>query len=346
MTSSIFSSNPLVRDLVQQKRHVYQLVLKSLLLVALVLAVDRLVDAYLLQGLRQYYGLDRNVTVACIGHSRTVLGIDDVRLAKELRVPVAKFAVQGAGGADRLAMARYLVSQQHATLRLVCLDVSAYTFDDSGLSANSYKLFYPLMDEPEIASHIQACQPDSHEWLVRCVLHSARYNEANLGLALRGRWNRRENLKRNRLDLDDLRRRMQSPNAQQMRVDERGEHVFEETLDFLTSRQLQVVLVYIPTVDVLNEVDPVAHDRIRAMLAAAADARPNVFYLDYNCQYQHQHELFADGIHMNADGQRVVTDRLAKDLLAILTKGSPPVPADTVSWRATGQMPSAMAPDG
>ena len=45
------------------------------------------------------------------------------------------------------------------------------------------------------------------------------------------------------------------------------------------------------------------------MLQAYAKASPQVKFLNYNQDYEHDAKLFFDPIHMNAAGQKAITER-------------------------------------
>ncbi len=318
MTSSIFSSSPLVNDMKRHRRVLLRLAGKALLFVGLLFVADRAADAVLCDGLLKYYGLNRESAVACVGNSRTVLGINGDLLEEQLQVPVAKYAVQGAKGRDRLAMVRHLFTRQGDAVKAVVLDVGGCTFNDAGLSSNSYRLFFPFMDEASMAEYIGASCPSVGQRLLRRAVKSSRYEEATISLAARGHLGVRSNLKWAKLDLAALEHRIQRGRIQEMRFQDDAYEIFDETVRCVRSNGAKAILVYIPRVDVLNNVDRKAHDRIVTLLEDYAESHAGVFFLDYNSQYESKHQLFTDGLHLNAAGQREVTLRLAEDLQKIM----------------------------
>src|SRR4030095_15251609 len=69
---------PLLTDLRSQALPLKRFVSKAMLLLVLFLALDRVAGSILLRGLERYYGMDVPAQVLCVGHSHTVLGIDQV----------------------------------------------------------------------------------------------------------------------------------------------------------------------------------------------------------------------------------------------------------------------------
>jgi len=275
----------------------------------LLLITDRLAAMVLRHGLDHYFGLDRDATVLCVGHSRTVLGIDDALLERELRVPVAKYAINGANTQDRLAMIRQYLDH-HKSVRVLVYDVSAFTFTDKGLSSNSYKLFYPYLDDPDMSAHIRHNATSTAEVFWRQIFATLRFDETTLALAIRGYTDVRENLKIGNVNVAATCDRIAHGETRSMAIESNNVKIFEKTLDFARSRGVRVLLAYVPTLDILSNADRPAHDRAIALLTQIAAAHDGVTFLDYNTGLESRHELFFDPIHMNAAGQAIVSQRL------------------------------------
>ena len=85
-----------------------------------------------------------------------------------------------------------------------------------------------------------------------------------------------------------------------------------------------MILLYVPTLDLYNAVEPVKFAGAIRRFESYAAADSGITFLNYNLELAGRHELFYDPIHMNPEGQRVVTDRLATDLAAILARYNTP----------------------
>jgi len=292
--------------------------LKAIILVSLIICIDQIISLVCRRGLDDYYTLAQPAQILCVGHSQTVLGIDKVRIEKELGLHVAKFALEGANTADRLALIRYYFARQPHSVKVVVYDVSAFTFTSAGLSSNSYQLLFPFMENDGVREFIRKnCQSWSEYWL-RIVFRAPRYNESSIALAVRGYLGYWGNLKMGSIDIIRLKNDISHGRFRRIKFDNDNIQVFKETIAFVREHGIPIVLVNIPTVDLLNQAEPEKYRMAIEKLQEFSVRDKGVIFLDYCRDYEHQHGLFYDTIHMNADGQRIVTERLIADLRRIL----------------------------
>jgi hypothetical protein len=311
-------SCPLFQDLRQQKSALVRFAWKGVLLVGLFLLADRGLGMFLLAGLKTYYGLDRPAEILCIGHSQTVLGIDKIELEKRLGMHVAKYAVEGANTADRFVMLRHYLSAQPKSVRTVLIGVDARSFADKGLSSASYTLLFPFIDDSEVRPYIKANCRSGFEYALRRILMAPRFGETPLSLAVRGHTRNWTNLKFGQVNIPNLEKEIGQGRFRRIAFNADNLHVFEETLRYARGRHIQVVLVYIPTVDVLNHAEPELHRKAISIFQSYAEADSGIVFLNYNQDYENRHELFFDSVHLNPQGRDLVTNRLAMDLRQVL----------------------------
>ncbi len=294
---------------------------KYLLFGTIFLAGDRLFSSLLARGIERCYGMDEPAEVLCIGHSHTALGIDGPGLSDHLGLRVAKFALNGANAADRLTMIKHSWETGHSNVKLIVYDVDAHTFTGQGLSLNSYALFYPFMDSPSAQAYVRQAAPFWEYWMRR-IVRLTRFDLDSCNASAKG-WLRVDgNFKRGTVDLARLKSNIERGEIRPISFDPECIDYVEQTLDFIASKGIRCVLLYIPTVDVLNQVEPENYDKAIAMLRSYADRYDTVTFLDYNQLFAHRHELFYDPIHLNSEGRAVVTKQLAKDLATILGRGA------------------------
>ena len=312
------SQIPLIDDLrVEAPR--LQAIVRPLLLFAVCLGLaDFGLDRLLYAGLERYFGMKGETALLCVGHSRTVLGIDRARLQTLSGLRTAKFAVNGANGVDREVMLRYFVSR-HPEVKLVVYDVESSSFNASELSSNSYRLFFPFIDQPDMRRYLarEAASP-MDVWLRRFI-RTARYDETTLWLAVRGWLSNDRNLKFSTLNERRELGRIAEGRSRPVRIDAHGLQTFRSTVAFLRDRGIRLLLVDMPTADLLNAVDPEAREGVRRLFRDMAAENPGVVYLDLSYEYESRHELFYDMIHVNAAGQGIVTERIAEAARCILT---------------------------
>ena len=115
--------------------------------------------------------------------------------------PVAKYAIQGATTADRLAMIRHAFDRHPGRVRAVVYGVNAHLFSDRGLSSNSYRLFLPYMDAPAYRSYVRAHCPSAGEFALRLLLRCSRFEPVTATLAWRGYTRDWRSLKRGTVDV-------------------------------------------------------------------------------------------------------------------------------------------------
>jgi len=298
-------------DLSTLKRFGLRFVLFTLMLLALDFGV-----AFVLEdGLRRYYGMNSEADVLCIGHSRTVLGIDADLLAEKLGVGVVKYAVNGANTTDRFAMIRHFLGE-HPEVRLIIYDVESTTFSNDGLSSNSYRLFFPFMDDPSMGAYLRPQCHDATEFYLRKFFRTARYDEATFALSIRGFTGRHENLKFGRFDARRATRWIEQGKNRPVKIDPSNLRIFTEMIEYTRSRGVALLLVDMPQVDILNRAELPESETISAIFRSAASKYPHVMYLDLKRVYEHRHEVFYDMIHMNAAGQALVTENIATSIKA------------------------------
>jgi hypothetical protein len=280
--------------------------------------VDFAVGSVLSRGLERYFGLDAGAQILLVGHSHTVLGVDKERLEALTGLRVAKYAREGANMADREVMIRHYLERHPDSVRFVVFGVDAHSFTAAGLSKNSYQLFLPFMADPTVRDFLAAQDTiGGLEWWLRRVLHTARFNETTLALAVRGLQGNWRNYKRGQVDLARLEKQIAKGDFRRIAFNAAELAHFEAMREFLRAQGIALILAYYPTVDVFNRADPERFTEAMALLAGYANPEQGVWLLDYNVEYAGRHELFFDPIHLNVDGQAVITERLASDLNAL-----------------------------
>ena len=308
---------PLVDDLKRQKAVLKPFVVKLIIFTVCLFVADRILAGVLQSGVDKYFGLDRPAEVLLVGHSHTVLGVDKVGLENRLGMRVAKYARQGANLHDRLAMIRQYVHKHPDAVKTIVYDVDAHIFTTEGLSRNSYRLFYPFMDNPVVKAHILKANPDSSEMLLRTALKTSRFSEVTLGLSVRGHLGKWTNLKFGTLNTARLKQDIRNGNFRQISFDPKARNLFDKTLEYIHDRGITLVLAYIPTVDLYNQAEPEKYEKSVNLLKKAAERYPNTYFVNYNPELADRHDIFFDRFHMNPKGQELVTSLLAEDILKL-----------------------------
>jgi hypothetical protein len=290
---------------------------KLLVWFILLIVADRILFGVLATGFDKYFGLDKQNEIVFIGNSRTALGVDHRLIEKQTGVRCAKFALNGANANNRLAMAKHALATQ-TECQAIVFDVSGYSFNDRNLSAAAYTLLYPYLDSEPIGQHINDTAVDWSEPLIRQLFCSTRFNSTTLGLAVRGWLGRDDNLKFSSVDMADVQHRINVGNVQSLLATEDGKQLFLDTIDTVSNQDRKIVLLHLPVVKLLNDQDRVNHDANILIMQNIADSNPNVFYLDYNTPNESNLEIMHDGIHLNANGKKVISEKIANELSTLV----------------------------
>lgn len=290
-------------------------ILSILLITITALLVDYLCDRVMLHGINAFYGLNQHSEILLIGHSHLMLATDKERIEKELHTTVSKYTREGVNVSDRKIMVfQYLSSDYSDSLKICLYGVDLCTFTGKGLSQNSYQLFYPFMDNDIIEGYIKQNATFSDYWLHK-LLRVSRYNDDGIkGGAIRGWRKDWSNRKNGLVDIETYKKILENGDERHIMMEEELMTEFKETVKMLTDRGVKVILVNTPTLDLLNDYEPEKYDLIVKWFANFASENDGVEYWDFNPEYSSRHELFNDRLHLNANGQQVITTEIINRL--------------------------------
>ncbi len=271
---------------------------------AILLVLDLTGSALLKRGLELYYGLAKDADLLIVGHSRTVLGIDQEILEQKLHCSVAKYAIEGTSLVDHREMIeQYLDAHPHSVKALVYI-VDDYTFG-KGLGQNQYRLFYPFMESPNIAKHIRSNSTGWPEYVARKYLRLLRFSDTNLqSLARMGFMGKRELAPDLRINLPALQSRIAKLKLDdQKKILPGNVELYDSIIRLARGRYARVVLFYLPFIDLINDDEYADHDKGLAIFRASAAQDPGVLLIEIDAAYSHRHDLFSDATHPNRLGR-------------------------------------------
>ena len=301
-------------DLMNQRSNVVKRFWQFMLFMILLIISDRVVGLVLLNGEEKYFGLSEPAQILLVGYSHLELGVDKLLLERELKKPVAKYTMAGSTLRDRKLMVEHYLNRNPESVKLVIFDVDSHLFNTGGLSSNSYKLFYPFMDDPAVAGFVKGQASSLSEYGLRTLLHTTRYNDATLGLAIRGHLHNWQNYKHGQVNIDLLKLQIMEGKHPTIDLNQEQMDIFQSTIEILRARGIKVLLFYVPTLDIYNEVEPQKHEQATAVFESMAANDSGVYFLDYNPYFSNNHDIFRDPVHVNAEGQKLVSDRLVQDI--------------------------------
>jgi hypothetical protein len=299
------------------------IIYKVLLLLIFFLIGDFAIFRVLKAGLDLYYGMNKPAEVLCIGNSHTVSGIDTARIEREMGIPVAKYATSGINTFDRFWMLQQFV-ESHPLVKVVVYDVDPRMFWSEDLSFASYALLMPYMDDPAISHYIKQ-EGGWQEYYTSRLLRTARFQDHTIVQALRGLAGKIDVEQSSKVNVNDFSKYLERENrwSRKIRINPESLKIFQNSVAYLTGRDIKVVLIFIPLIDLVNDLDPGNQEKVVAIFQETAGKNKNVYFLDYNRDYQHNHVLFYDPWHLNQEGKELLTGRFINDLQPLLSFKKP-----------------------
>lgn len=301
----------------KDNNHILKYIGKFSLFILLFFTVDFCISFFLADGLKKYYGLNTPSEILMVGHSHTMLGLDKYKIEESIHCKVAKYAIEGANVQDRLTMIKHFLHQNGDSVKIITYDVDAFFITGEGLSKNSYKLFYPFMDDPYIDEYLRMETKSCYEYLIKKWIRTSRFTDLNLNGSLRGHFGFYSNLKFGVIDTLAYKKKIYDNDFVKITFDKSLQQKFEEVLKLVSEKNIKLVLLVIPTIDILNRTEPEKYNKAISLLQEYSKKYKNVYFLNYNDELAKRHDLFFDPVHLNQKGNKVVSERLIKDLKKI-----------------------------
>lgn len=139
--------------------------------------------------------------------------------------------------ADRYVMLKHFLSLPYSdSLKYVIYGVDQFMFTGKGLSQNSYKLFYPFMDNKTIDSYIRESTSGYDYWLHKLIC-STRYSDALLNSSIRGWRQDWSNYKIGQLNVENLRQQIMDGKQRHIAFETGLMTDFENTLTLLRQKE-------------------------------------------------------------------------------------------------------------
>ena len=281
--------------------------------------MDFVFSKILEKGVNTFYGLDSDSQVLLVGHSELMLTVDKVRMEEELHCKVSKYTREGVNVSDRLVMLKQYFDLPYSdSVKIVLYGVDQFIFTGEGLSANSYKLFYPFMDNRIMDDYVKLNALNVYDYWSHKIVRTSRYTDALANAAFRGFMHNWDNFKVGSVDITPLKTDLKKNAGRYIKFEEENIKLFEETLDFLQQKSVLVFLINTPIIDLLNEAEPEKYAQILSMFRNYELQYTNIIFLDFNPEFSSDYSLFFDYIHLNKKGQEILTDAIIRELKSFL----------------------------
>lgn len=289
---------------------------KVILFILLIFALDYAISSVLLTGINRFYGLTQHSKILLVGHSHLMLATKKEELEKQTKFPVSKYTREGVSVADRYVMVKQFLSSPYSdSLQIVIYGVDAYSFTTSGLSENSYTLFYPFMENNVMDSYIYENVQNKYDYWIHKLFKTSRYSELLLNAAGRGWLSNWSNLKFGEVNVEKVKKEVTNKKQRKIVINPQAIATFKETLELITKRGIKIILLNTPLIDILNDAEPKQYREVTSIFENLATNNALIEYWDYNQPpYSTDYSLFFDPIHLNPKGQQVITEKIIKQL--------------------------------
>ncbi len=293
---------------------------KILIFLLLFLGLDWSVSSVLRMGMERYYGINQDAEILIIGHSHMMKTCNKVKLEQGLNKKIAKYCREGVLVKQRHKMVQhFLLYQKNHTVPYVLYGVDPHMFNNSNdLSTNSYKLFYPFMETPAMDEYVWQ-ETSLWDYALHKYIRSTRYSDTAIYRSARGWLNYWES-KANGVISNE---KWSQPAPWKVNMPEDNVNIFHETLDLLINNGAHVILVYPSIIKSYETSNPEAFQYMMNYFQSLADAHPKIDFLNYAPIISHRQELFEDPVHLNRQGEAIITENLINDLKSIFAKKQP-----------------------
>ncbi|MCM1152756.1 MAG: hypothetical protein NC328_03775 [Muribaculum sp.] len=289
-------------------------ILLSAILVFIV--CDNLIYLILQKGIENIYGLDKHSQILAVGHSHFQLGINPHQIEEETGCGFTKYCRMGVATDDKEMMIhQYVDGENGDSIKYVlyCADFS--TFKKSGISQNSYQLFYPFIDDPTVAAYLKA-HTDGIDFYLRKLIKTTRFqNQDVIYDALRGLIGKHNFSKEEVFSPSAYIKSLQDQSVDNtLTIDEDMLAAFDRTMEYASGRGLELILVNPPISEEFRKTLGPEYDTTLQIFRRYSQVNPKIHFLEFPSSLGKDSTIFFDPHHVNIKGQKIVTKEIVSYL--------------------------------
>lgn len=290
-----------------------KIIFRLCIFLLILFGLDWGVSTFLRTGLERYYGIGQDAEVLIIGHSHMMKSCNKKELEKGLNKKIAKYCREGVLVKQRYFMVKHFLEAQK-NIPYVLYGVDPMMFGNSDeISTNAYKIFYPFMETPSMDAFVRE-NASLWDYTVHKYARSSRYSDTAIYRSVRGWIGNWESLASGVINDESWNR----PRHWEIRMPEETVRLFHNTLDLLLNSGAHVVLVYPSIIKSFETSNPEAFQHMMNYFQSLADNNPNIDFLNYAPLVSHRQELFEDSVHLNREGEAIITKLLIRDVNEII----------------------------
>ena len=288
--------------------------IKLLIVIIAVFSIDYAADYVLKHGLDMGMGLNEHSKMFIVGHSQLMMGLDRDILEAELGCHVSKHTRTGVGVAERRMMTEMFLNSEYSdSLQVVVVGVDPFSFNNVGLSQNCYMLFYPWMDEGVAADYIKA-ETDAPTYYAHKLFRLSRYGDDLVKQSLRG-WKHDDRNYKTAVMTEDIYNGGKGKWERPILFNPILVKELKLLIKEVTDRNIKVVLAMPPSYYMLTEKQKDEYDKIVELYTRWADSSELVYFFNYDKNLRKEGYIFFDPLHLNVEGQQILTQRFVKDVI-------------------------------
>lgn len=292
-------------------------IFKIFVFLLIFLGLDWGISSILRIGMERYYGINQDADILVIGHSHMMKTCNKVKLEQGLNMKLAKYCREGVLVKQRYMMVKhFLHHQKNHTIPYVLYGVDPFMFNQSNdLSSNSYKLFYPFMEDSTMDDYVRE-EASLWDYTLHKYIRTTRFSDIAIYRSARGWLGYWESLALGIISDE----KWNQVRPWKVNMPEENVKFFHDTINLLIERGAHVILVYPSVIKSYETSNPEAYQYMMNYFQSLADAHPHIDFLNYAPIISHRQELFEDPVHINRQGEAIITKELIKDLRLIFTK--------------------------
>ncbi|MBR6575704.1 MAG: hypothetical protein IKK73_01080, partial [Akkermansia sp.] len=158
------------------------------------------------------------------------------------------------------------------------------------------------------------------DYTLHKYIRSTRYSDTAIYRSARGWLNHWESLASGVISNE----KWNQPRPWKVNMPEDNVKIFHETLDLLINSGAHVILVYPSIIKSYETSNPEAFQYMINYFQSLADSHPKIDFLNYAPLISHRQELFEDPVHINRQGEAIITKELLRDLNSIFEREKTP----------------------
>ncbi|MGH6553684.1 SGNH/GDSL hydrolase family protein [Bacteroides hominis] len=290
-------------------KNIYKLIIALLCF----FTIDLIGSQILKHGLDQGMGLNEHSKILIVGHSHLMMGLDKSILEDSLGCKVTKHTRSGVGMTERKLMTQMFLNSPYSdSLRVIVIGVDPFSFNENGLSENCYTLFYPWMDDKYVGEYIKK-STDPVTYYTHKLFRLSRYNDDLIKQSLRG-WKHDDRNYKTSVFTDSLFEANKMKWTRNITFNKHLMAELEQTIKLCITKKIHVILLQTPILKVLTDIHSDDYMKILDYYQLLDNSSKYIHFINYSPYYDENYNIFFDPIHLNVNGQKIVTNRFIKDI--------------------------------